>query len=88
MPPDALFDPSRARNPSTTTTSPALSEFLLMPRRWSTPGGAPENPQLLTFPCSSFTSTKNQMCGFCQSTLVTVPVTFTGWLESYSAEKE
>jgi hypothetical protein len=61
FPPDALFEPSRARKPSTTTVSPIFSESRLMPRRWSTPGGPPENPQFVTFPWASFTSTKNQM---------------------------
>jgi hypothetical protein len=34
------------------------------------------------------TSTKNQMCGFVHSTFVTVPLTFTGALPSYSAANE
>src|SRR5580693_6976257 len=84
-PPDALFEPSRARKPSTTTTSPGFRTCLLIPLRSRTPGGPPENAQFVTVPVSSFTSTKNQMCGFVHSILVTTPVTLTGLSLSYSA---
>src|SRR3989442_11235323 len=57
FPPDALFEPSLARKPSTLITSPTFRTSLLMPRRASMPGGPPEKPQVVTLPLSSLTST-------------------------------
>ena len=52
---------------------PGLITWLLMPRRINWPGAPPAKPQLVTLPSSPLTSTKNQTCGFCHSTLVTTP---------------
>jgi hypothetical protein len=54
---EALFEPSRAREPSTFTIEPIFNTSLVMPRRISAPGGAPEKPQVVILPFSSFTST-------------------------------
>src|SRR6185436_1329184 len=55
--PDALLEPSLAREPSTLTTAPMTRASFVMPRRISAPGGAAENPHVVIFPFSSFTST-------------------------------
>ena len=55
--PDPFDEPSFARKPSTTTSSPGFIAVRLMPRRWRTPGAPPEKPQLVTEPSAFFTST-------------------------------
>src|SRR5437867_12681716 len=57
MLPDALFEPSFARNPWTTTVSPTFRVSLVNPFLMAIPGGRPEKPQVVTLPFSSFTST-------------------------------
>src|SRR6185295_17887124 len=84
----ARFEPSLARNPSTVTGSPILSEFLVQPRRIN-PAGLPNSiSQLATFPLVSFTSMWKRACGLIHSTFVTGPVSVTGFSRSYSAAKE
>src|ERR1700728_3844098 len=69
--------PSLERTPSMVTWSPAFTASRVHPLRVRVFGGAPSHCQCATLPLSSLTSTYSQICGFIQSSLVTVPCNVT-----------
>ena len=82
-------EPSRARLPSTVTTSPIFSVLRVQPLRISPLGLPISNDQFVTlFVRSSVTSRLKIVWGFCHSTFVTTPVSLNGLAASNSAEKE
>src|SRR6266571_1965591 len=86
--PAALL-PSLARAAaSTVTLSPIFTESRFQPPRTSAYGGPISILKCFTAPLSSLVSMYTNAWGLTQSSFVTIPETFIGLLESYSASKE
>src|SRR5262245_31790452 len=81
-------EPSLARLASAVTVLPtaASTSLRLIFRTRKKLGGGPSSDQLATWSPPPFVSTTNSMCGFLQSTFVSVPVTVIRSLKSNSAD--
>src|SRR5215831_13852554 len=79
--------PSRAYQPLTVTSSPALTMLRFQPYLFNAPGLPSSTVQRSAFPLSALPSTVRNACGFVQLTLVTFPSRRAGLFESYSAAK-
>src|SRR5947208_7279610 len=81
-------EPSLARLASAVTVLPtaASTSVRLIFRTRKKLGGGPSSDQVATWSPLAFVSTTNSMCGFLQSTFVSVPVKVTRSLKSNSAD--
>src|SRR5437867_9796776 len=72
-------------HPSTVTWSPIFTVFRVQPARVKALGLPISSVHCFIWPLSSFALTCRYACGFVHSTLLTVPVSVTGFVQSYSA---
>src|SRR5437899_3080258 len=80
---DALCEPSFATQAVMLIESPTCSESLVKPCRNMICAASHSTFQLTMLPASSFTSTNTNTCGFLHWTVVTVPLSGTGFSASY-----
>src|SRR5579871_4861507 len=83
-----VFDASLANTPLRTTSSPGFTDSGLNPARVMALGEPSSHCHFSISPAVFLTSRYTQACGLRQSSLVTVPVSDTGFFVSYSAARE